>query len=83
MLKGYYLPIGLVNAIEHGLAAHVGRILHHVLIDVGHAVEGEDGASHEYGLRHKDAACEDVAGVGAEGIHNLLSLRIQQTGSVR
>ena len=71
------LPVGLLRLVECALLADVGGVLLHLLVDVGHVVQRYEGTTHEDGLRQEDGASPDVAGVGAEGVDNLLSLLVQ------
>ena len=78
VVERHHLPVGTVNVVERGLAAHLGGVGSHLLLQVGHFVHGHDAAAHEQRLCEQDGARPGVARVGIEGIDDALSHGVQR-----
>ena len=77
MGERHHLPVGLVHAVERSLTPGLSSILCHLFRQVSHLVGSHDSPTHIQRLRQQNGARPDVACVGAQSVHQLLSLVVQ------
>ena len=71
------LPVGFVSGVDSGLLTGVGRVLLHLLVDVGHLIQRNQASTQIDGLHDHHRSCKEVTRVGIEGIHQILTQAIE------
>ena len=83
LVERHNKPVGLVDVVERVLHNVVGRMCHHLLVDVGNAVGRGDGSTQVDGLSDHDRQAHHVAVVGAEGTPDVRSHTVEGVGQLR
>ena len=82
MPKRHHLPVGLVGIVDCSLSTQIGGVTLHVLVDVGHLVEGDDASAHEHRLYEHHRTSEEVTCVSTQGIDDILAYPVKLTSKL-